>query len=280
MMDIRDDQNHLFNITLAKCTGLYQFFDSQTMKFSGKNVYQICFMFITLCMCVVGVIMTISGVYYWSNNMPLSVDYYWKSIVSLYTSYSMWVVVQNSNDIWNCLSITCYGFTSHSLRDRHILDRWREQSVLLTTILIIAYLTTSIIYFVSSLVVSNDILQVKNRDGSVSNYRSNVVNLCLFVSDETYNAHYNMFYIGETLFVIFVAIGMYVFDFLLVTLCLAIRCQMQMVCTAFESVGHKSLGDDLSSVGEYGFRGMHKLCILFIFFLILATTTLINGLHY
>jgi len=240
--------------------------DSQTMRFHGKNVYHIILIFTILFTCVIGVIMIVSGAYYWPYNMPLSVDYYWKGIVPSYMCYSMWIIVHHSNDIWNCLSITCYGFTSHSLRDRHILDRWRELSVLLTNIFTVSYITTVIFYFVSSLAVSNDLLQVKNRDGSVSNYRYNAINLYLFVSDETYNAHYNMFYTVEALFCICTLIALFVFDFLLVTLNLAIPCQMEMICTAFESVGHKTLGDDPSFVGEYGFWGMRKWYILFIYF--------------
>jgi len=187
----------------------------------------------------------------------------------------MWVIVHYSDDIWNCLSITCYGFTSHSLRDRHILDRWREQSVLLTTILTVLYFISVTMFLVSSLSLSNVILPVKNPDGSVSNYYHNILNLYLIVSDDTYNAHYNMFYIVEALCLLSFLIILFVFDFLLVTLCLAIRCQMQMVCTAFESLGHKSLGDDLSLVSEYGYWDMHKwfILLIYLFFEFLTTTT-------
>eukprot|EP00102_Acyrthosiphon_pisum_P024503 XP_016661713.1 PREDICTED: odorant receptor 4-like [Acyrthosiphon pisum] len=180
--------------------------------------------------------------------MPLSIDYHWKGLMSLYLSYQMYIVIYYSEGIWNCLSITCYGFTSHSLRDRHILDRWREQSVLITTILLVTYMTSLIIYFVSTLALSDDMLQVKNRDGSVSSYRQNLFNFYLFASDETYNAHYYTFYLVEGLYLVFVSMAFCGFDILLVTLCLAISCQIEMICTAFESVGHKSLGDDISLV--------------------------------
>ncbi|KAL4098229.1 hypothetical protein QTP88_022873 [Uroleucon formosanum] len=247
-MDIRDDQNNVFNITLAKCTGIYQMLDSQTIRFRGLNVYHIVMIIIMLFIWVIAVILNISVVYYWTNIMPLSMDYFWKGIYSLYLCYPTWAIVHYSDDIWNCLSITCYGFTSHSLQGRHILDRWRERSVLLTTTLTVVYLTSAIIYFVSSLALSNDIIPVKNRDGSVSNYLHNVLNLYLFVSDDTYNAHYNMFYLFEAMIIVSAVIAFFVFDFLLLTFCLAIRCQGQMVCTAFESIGHTSLGDNLSLV--------------------------------
>ncbi|XP_060878102.1 odorant receptor 46a-like isoform X2 [Metopolophium dirhodum] len=250
MMDIRDDQNLVFNITLAKFTGLYQMLNPQTIRCRGLNVHHFIMAFIVLYVCVIGMILTVSGVYYWTDNMPLSIDYIWKGITCMSMFYPMCVIVHYSNAIWDCLSITCYGFTSHSLRDRHncIQNHWRERSVLFTTTLTVLYFTSVTMFLVSSLSLSNVILLVKNHDGSVGNYRHNIFNLYLFVSDDTYNAHYTMFYVVEALGVLSFLITLYVFDFLLVTLCLAIRCQMQMVCTAFESVGHKLLSNDLSLV--------------------------------
>ncbi|CAI6346948.1 unnamed protein product [Macrosiphum euphorbiae] len=248
-MDIRDDRNHVFNIRLAKLTGLYQTFDPRSLKiYRGQSVYHLVAIFIALCLCVFGMILCVSGVYYWENNMPLSIDFHWKSLMSLYLFYQMYIVVYYSDSIWNCLSITFYGFTSHSLRDRHILDRWREQSVLITTVLLATYITSLIIYFVSTLALSNDMLPVKNRDGTVSSYRQNLFNLYLFVTDETYNAHYYTFHLVEGSYLVSISMVFCVFDILLVTLCLAISCQMEMICTAFESVGHKSLGEDISLV--------------------------------
>jgi len=242
-MDIRDDQNHVFNIKLAKLKGLYQSLDPETTKYRGKNVYRIVMALITLFTGVTGMILNVNGVYYWSNNLLLSMDYFWKGIISFYSCYPMWVIVNYSNDIWKCLSITCYGFTSHSLGDRHILDRWRERSVLLTNTLIVTYVTSAIIFFIISLELSNDILTVKNHEGSISYYRYNLLNFYSFVSDDTYNAHYNMFYMVEVLCTVSILIVIFVFDVLLLTICLAVLCQLQMISTSFESFGHTLLGD-------------------------------------
>ncbi|KAL4098228.1 hypothetical protein QTP88_022872 [Uroleucon formosanum] len=242
-MDIRDDQNHVFNISLAKRTGLYQSLNPETTKYRGKNLYRIVMAFFTLYIGVNGVILNVHGVYYWTNNMSLSIDYFWNGIYTLFICYSLSVIVHYSDDIWNCLSITCYGFTSHSLRDRHILDRWRERSVFITTIITFTYFVSAFIFYFSSLVLWNYRVEVKNRDGSVSNYRYNVLNYYLFVSEETYNAQYYMFNMVECLGMVNFLIALFVFDVLAVTLCLAIRCQMQMISIAFESVGYTSLGD-------------------------------------
>jgi len=89
--------------------------------------------------------------------------------------------------------------------------------------------------------------------GSVGFYRQNVMNFYLIVSDETYNANYNTFYIFEALYLTTLVMSFLIFDIVLVTLCIALCSQMQMICSAFKSVGHKSLYDSHSSTGEYDF---------------------------
>ncbi|KAL4098221.1 hypothetical protein QTP88_022865 [Uroleucon formosanum] len=242
-MDFRDDQNHVFNISLAKSTGLYKFLDPETTKYRGKNLYRIVLTIISLYSGVNGIILSIHGVYYWTNNLSLSIDYFWNSFYTLFMCYSLLVSVQYSDDIWNCLSITCYGFTSHSLQNRHILDRWRDRSVFLTNIITVTYLLSAIIYYGSSLVLSNYIIEVKNHDGSVSNYRYNVLNYYLFLSEETYNSHYYIMNLIECMGTANFLVALIVFDVLGVTFCLAVTCQMQMISAAFESVGYTSLGD-------------------------------------
>jgi len=250
-MDIQNEQNHVFNIKLAKLIGLYQILDPGTTKCRGRNVYHIIVACITLYMCICSMILKLSGVFYWSTNMPLSIDYISKAAITLYLVYRMWNVVRNSDDIWNCLSITRYDFTSFSSWNKHILDRWRGRSVWLTTIYFTMYVFSMIIYVTSSLAFRNDVLPVKNRDGSIGFYRQNAMNFYFIVSDQTYNTHYYTFYFFEVLFIVLMAMFFFIFDILLTTLCFAICCQMQMICSAFESVGHKSICVSHSPFGEY-----------------------------
>jgi len=248
-MDIRHEENYVSNIILAKLTRLYTVWEPEIItKCRGQGVYHIFIAFVVIYLIVVSAMLTASGMYYGTDNMILSVDYYWKGFYSWNVFYQMCVLVHHSNGIWNCLSITRYGFTRHSHRDRHILDRWRERSTRLTTIVSVAFVTSMITYIGCSVALSYDPLLVKNHDGSFSSYRQNLMNLYLFVSDETYNTHYNGFYFFEALFIVVLALVKVGFDILLVTLCLAISCQMQMICHAFESVGHKTPQDSHSPI--------------------------------
>ncbi|KAL5236084.1 hypothetical protein ACI65C_003494 [Semiaphis heraclei] len=185
----------------------------------------------------------VSGLYYSPNNIFASVEYGWKGMTSMFLTYRLWIVVYHSNDVWNCLTITRYDFASHNLRDRHILDRWRKRSVLITNTLAIVYFTTTLFFTGIFLIFRNDIMTIKFNDGSVGHYQQNLLNLFLIVTDETYNAYYGAFYFIEVLFAVLMANIIYVFDMLLVTLCLAVSCQMQMINAAFESFGNKSPSD-------------------------------------
>jgi len=258
MMDILEDKNHVFNIRLAKIIGLYQILDPGAIKCRGKNIYHIAVVSIVLYSCAVSMMLNVCGLYYWKVNMPISVDYFWKAEIIVFLLYKTWIIVHRSDDTWNCLSVTRYGFTSFGHRNnRHnnniiiILDCWRERSVRLTTGLAVAYLSALAVFFGSTLACSGELITIKNHDGTSSQYHQNVLNFYLIVSDDAYNAHYNTFYMVETFSVASLAILFLIFDVLLITLCLAMYGQMQMICVAFQSVGHESLHDSPSPSGEY-----------------------------
>jgi len=253
-MDILDEKNYIFNIKLAKITRLYQILDPGTVKYKGRNVYHIIIAFFSLYVCATSVLFTLSVLYYWTVDMALSIDYTWKLENSIFVLYKIWLIVQHSDDIWNCLSITRYDFTSFSNRNRHIiLDRWRDRVVLYTNLYAIVYITAATIFTLIPFAFSEDKLPVKSHDGSIGYYRLNIMNFYLIASDETYNAHYSMFVFAEGLCTCILVSTFIIFDILLVTLCVGICCQMQMISSAFESVGYKSPRDQNPPHGEYEF---------------------------
>eukprot|EP00102_Acyrthosiphon_pisum_P023052 XP_016660262.1 PREDICTED: uncharacterized protein LOC107883871 [Acyrthosiphon pisum] len=129
-----------------------------------------------------------------------------------------------------------------------MLDHWRDRLAWLTIIYATMYFMGMFSYLAITYVFSDEKSLVKNHDGSFGNYRQNVMNLYLIVSDQTYNAHYYIFYFVEASFGTFIALLFFIFDFLLVTLCFSMCCQMQIICSAFESVGHKSIRDCYSPI--------------------------------
>ncbi|KAL4083387.1 hypothetical protein QTP88_028711 [Uroleucon formosanum] len=248
MDDLQNEKNYLFNIKLAKMIGLHQMLDPETVKYRGVNIYHIAMVGVFLYVIVTSVIMILSGLYYWSVNIPISMDYFCKLVFAWYVMYKMFFVIRHSNDMWNCLSITRYDFTSFGNRNRHIVYRWRERLAWLTKIYAFTYFMACFSYLAFTLAFNKDKSPVKNHDGSIGYYRQNILNLYIIVSDETYNGNYWMFYIVESFGPYFLTISLLIFDYLLITLCFSICCQMQIICSAFDSVGHKALLHHHSSI--------------------------------
>jgi len=263
MVDIQNEKTCVFNIRLAKLTGFYQILDPETIKCRGRNAYQIFVAFVLFYLLVISIALFVSCLSLWTYYTSMSVMGFLEATNSFYACYKMWIVIYRSNDIWKCLSITRYGFTSlnYPKRDGQVLlDRWRARSVWYTDMLAGTYCFSVVFYVVCCLAFSNDMVQIKNHDGSIGNFRQNVLNLYFFASDETYNEYYKTLFVFEALFMAGLTIAYLVFDILLLTLCLAIQCQMQMICAAFESVNHKSLSDPHSSaIGRYEFTSICRL---------------------
>ncbi|XP_060868921.1 uncharacterized protein LOC132943821 [Metopolophium dirhodum] len=249
-MDIQNEKHHVFNIRFANLIGLYQTLDPGALKCRGRNVYQIFVAFIALYVLVISVVLFVGCLHLWTYNTATSLLDFLITTNSFYACYKMWIVIYRSCDIWDCLSITRYGFTSLSNRKRNghdILDRWRSRSVWYTSLLAGAYFLTMVFYVGCPLAFGAAVIPIKNHDGSIGNYRLNVLNLYFFASDETYNEYYNTFFVVEALFIASLVITYLLFDILLLTLCLGICCQIEMICSAFESVNHNSPSDLHSS---------------------------------
>lgn len=153
------------------------------------------------------------------------------------------------------MSIVRYRFTSCSIQSRHdnILEFWPMRSLRIRTIITVSYYLSILFYILCGLLVFRDTeTLIKNRDGLISYYRQNIINLYFFFSTETFNAHFNTFYVVEALYVFASGTFFIIFEILLVTLCLGLCCQMQIINSAFESVGHTPLRDPNFSVdGKY-----------------------------
>jgi len=132
------------------------------------------------------------------------------------------------------------------------------------------------VYIGSTLACSGELITIKNHDGTSSKYHQNMLNFYLIVSDDTYNAHYNTFNIVEAFSVVSLSILFLIFDVLLMTLCLAMYGQMQVICFAFQSVGHESLHDCPSPSGEYTTFNLGVTYILYLIRILYIQTYYMN----
>jgi len=248
-MKIQDNGKQIFNQALEKFIGFYQLVDIEKVTFLGRhNVRYRIFVFLIVYECIIAAMLLLNGLYYSENNTTEFILYTGFVINMLYASYKMYIVLKRTKDIWDCLSITQFDFTSYNHRDRRIiLDLWRNRSIWFTNTFVAFSLLMLIFYAVCPLAFNDTFLVMKNRDGLSSNYRLNVLNLYLFVPEEVYNTYFNIFYIIETFGICIFVFFIIVFDTIVMTLCLALSCQLHMNFAAFESVGHTSVVDSPNS---------------------------------
>jgi len=248
-MNIHGNSDRIFNLFLAKMFGFYQILDTETVTFLGRhNVYYKFFVFLIVYECLISAMVCLNGLYYCINNIIEAMFYFGFAGNALYANYKMYHILHHSKVIWDCLSITKFDFTSHGVQGIDTLEKWRNLSIKYTNIYAICFLIIIILYVTSPLVTSDTITTMKNHDGSFSHYRLNLLSLCLFVSEETYNTYFYVFHIIESFGVAIAISFLLIFDTTVNTLAFAISGQLQMISTAFESVGHKSL---LSSNSKY-----------------------------
>ncbi|XP_025205127.1 uncharacterized protein LOC112601632 [Melanaphis sacchari] len=253
-MNLREENNYVFDIRLTKLMGLYQILDPQTKRFLGRNVYHIAIAFIVMYVFTNTIVVSYSFLhysYYLIDNMSTSMENLWLAENTFFILYKIWIIIHHSSKIWNCLSITRYGFTSFGFGRRHILDHWRERSIMFTALFTIMYYICPFIMIFISHLFNKSITPIHNRDGSVSYYRQNILNYYILVSDETYNANYHVFYFLEASALLCIATLFIMFDVLLITLYFGICVQMNIIGSAFESVGHKSISGPHSPIDFY-----------------------------
>lgn len=241
-MNFHGNSSRIFNLVLGNIFGFYQILDIDTVTFLGRhNVHYRVFVFLIVYECFISVMMGLNGLYYCINNMTETILHFGFMVNSLYAIYKIYIILKHSKAIWACLSITQFDFTSCGLHSRQILDEWRNRSIKFTRIYVIFTLSLFIFYVACPLVFSNTFTTMKNHDGSSSIYRLNILNLYLFVTEEAYNTYFYVFYTIEIIGIAISVLFIIIFDTVMNALGFALSGQLQMISTAFESVGHKSL---------------------------------------
>jgi len=88
----------------------------------------------------------------------------------------------------------------------------------------------------SAILDSNSYLKIESKD-AIFNYRSNTIGLIFPVTDTFYNKHFYVFFITETIFLIFWAEIEWVFDILMISVCICIEYQLKTIADSYSSLG-------------------------------------------
>lgn len=228
----------IMNVALAKRIGLIQLLNPETVKYRSYNVYRIAIILgIVLYELPLSIVFLAQSAYYCTSDTNTSILSLASAENILFICFKIGWVIFYSDDICQCLEVAQFDFMSYGRYNRRLLETWQSYCMRISYVF---FALTWFCYFYcvySTLLLKDTFIPVKDPDGSVGDYRFNLLNLYFFTSSETYNKYFSVFYIVE---VVYVSFGVFFFnhnDIIVITLCLALTCQFRMISDAFESVG-------------------------------------------
>ncbi|XP_050436543.1 uncharacterized protein LOC126843211 [Adelges cooleyi] len=230
-----DYKDYVFNVRLAKLLGLCQMLHPNNVKYYGYNIYQLPIIFGMLLMGITGCVCGLTGMYHWSNDLTQSFWMYTFLQNIIFVIYKLVVIFKNSDDIWECLHVVSFDFLSYKFYDKSILKVWQTRTIRFTYIISVALIMTTVVWFVSPLIISDNYIKIRNHDGSYDSYRLSLFNLYFMVSTDVYNEYFSIFYIVETLIVFLYASLLVLSNIVIISLCTAIVGQLETINKGLEN---------------------------------------------
>lgn len=234
-MDPARDEDYVFDLKLARSLGFVEIVHPDTTKIFGRGVYRtvsvalLCFMGITSLLMPLGL--------YRTSNDPYTFIYYFAcEFNQLFNTCKGLYMVYRSADIWECMNVASFGLASYRRYDRNVFDRWRKYSARLSNAYFAALALPCLFWFSTPFLFRDAALTVKNLNGSYSEYRYNTINKFLMLSDDACNEHFYLFYLTETIICAVYYYFILLMDIVVVFLCVAISCKLDLVCHAIESL--------------------------------------------
>jgi len=232
------NEHSIVNLQFMKITGFYQLLkSSESLKIFNINIYKTAFI-VQISILFVTTIMAFYSIYAFINDVNQIFNYTIILLATYYAIFKYYFIIKNSKTIWNFMhnmmstKLLCYkGHT------QKIYKNGRNRS---STLILISFgLWSNIALFWSlSAILSNDsYLKLKYDDG-VYNYRSNALGLVYPVTDTFYNKYFLVFYILETIMLLFWGQMMWVFDILMISVCISIEHHLKTIADSYSLLGH------------------------------------------
>ncbi|VVC28588.1 Olfactory receptor, insect [Cinara cedri] len=245
-MDTSRNMKYLYSLSLVKLIGLYQILDPKNFRIYGFNAYHVG----TVLSCVyISAICVPSplGLYHWSNDLNAFVFYFGLVGNFVLTVFKMINIVYYSEDIRKCVEIARFGFiSSYQHYNMKIFKKWQKWLTRVSFVYVMTVSSLIVVWLISPWVLNKTMVKIKNVDGSYSEYRMNIYNMYLMVTPQMYNEHYMLFYAIEAILLVSFIYFQIVFDIILIIICSALTCQLEIICDAVQTLGYKrcQIGND------------------------------------
>lgn len=234
-----DRERNMLNVSLARLLGLYQIVDPATVVYRGWNAYHVLVAVFSAFGYAASAMLCANAAYYMAAHGVESVLCSTIVLNYVHVCCKVCAVVRRSRDLWRCLRVTQFDFLSAGRRHRHgpLLRWWRDRSVLFTNAFFVMMCWAFVFYVSCPLALSDTYVTMTSRGGSADDYRLNVLNVYFLTPADAYDRWYYAFYLAETFALAIFCLFNLIFDTLLITLCLAISSQFQVVSAEIESIG-------------------------------------------
>lgn len=247
------EKNNIFSLTLTKLVGLYQILDPDTCKIYGFNAYHIGIFAFSLYL-LVSSILDLIGLYYWINDRMAFASHLGFLNNYLSALYKAAHIAYCSNDLWRLLRVSRFDSFSCGRYSREIFEKWQKFCTRMTYTYVITSFFCMIIWILVPTMFNDTMITIKNRDGSLSEYRMNIINQYILVQDETYNEYYNVFYCIETgMLISFLYLSM-IYDYLVIIIFFTLSYQLETICDAVQNLGYRRSTDDISTYIWYQYN--------------------------
>lgn len=232
-----------FDWKLSRYMGLYQILNPNCVKMYGYNPYHIIITGVIFGSCTILILDTIS---LYNSMHDLNLFLYSSTLIVTFYSlfFKLWVIMHNSDKIWDCFEITKFDILLYEGYDRKILQRWLRRSERFSYGLAILLIFATIGWVATPIIFNNTYVVTGNKDGSLNKYRLNVFNLNFLVTDTTYNRYFYVYFIIELLIIIFGSLIANITYLIMLIMCHTISGQLETICNVIESLGHDQAFSD------------------------------------
>jgi len=219
-----------------KITGFYQLIrPSDGLKLFNVNIYTIAYIVHTLIL-ILALILGLYSIYFCINDINQIFNYSIMNFANIFAIFKCYFIIKNAKTIWNYTHMMSTNFLSFKDHTNEIykIGRTRSSTLMLMSF---GFWSSIILYWsLSAILDSNSYLKIESKD-AIFNYRSNTIGLIFPVTDTFYNKHFYVFFITETIFLIFWAEIEWVFDILMISVCICIEYQLKTIADSYSSLG-------------------------------------------
>ncbi|CAI6347113.1 unnamed protein product [Macrosiphum euphorbiae] len=234
-MDLQDEHS-IINLKFMKITGFYQLIrPSDGLKLFNVNIYMIAFI-VHIFILILALIIGLYSTYFCINDVNQIFNYSIMNFSNTFAIFKCYFIIKNAKTIWNFTHMMSTNFISFKNHTKELYKIGRTKSSTLMIISIGLWSSTVLYWSLYAILNSNSYLKIET-EGGIFSYRSNTIGLIYPVTDTFFNKYFYVFFIIETIFLMFWAEIMWVFDILIISVCICIEYQLKTIADSYSSLG-------------------------------------------